>query len=144
MALSSYKLQTNISDKYILPTALHFPRYSLDKNFKFRVTTERSVITLSSYHGVADQPPTPSSQCPYQVITSCTIYPRQDLKGQSHYGKVKSGQTMTFYTYTTTKVSIKYQLPTPYSFHDMAQKNILYVICHGHSSKVKGQSKVIP
>ena len=47
------------------------------------------------------------------------ILPRQNFKGQGHYGKVK-GQTRSHHDdahlQTLTNVLTKYQLPTPYGF----------------------------
>ena len=40
-----------------------------------------------------------------------------------------------------TNVPIKYQLPTPYGFQDMARQDF---IGQGHYSKAKGQIKVTP
>ena len=47
---------------------------------------------------------------------------QQDFKGQGHYGKVKSrSHHDVAHLHPLTNVPTKYQLPTPYSFRDIAQ-----------------------
>ena len=46
----------------------------------------------------------------------------QDFTGQGHYGKVKSRSDHNVaHLHPLTNVPTKYQLPTPYSFRDIAR-----------------------
>ena len=54
-------------------------------------------------------------------LTVSEIKPGQDLIGQGHYGKVKSRSNHDIaHLHPLTNVPIKYQLPTPYGFRDIA------------------------
>ena len=72
------------------------------------------------------------------------IRPGRDFKDQGHSDKVKD-QTKVISLHCTptplTNVPINNQLPTPYSFCDMAQKNIKSQDDYGN---VKGQIKFTP
>ena len=76
-----YKLSTC----YTLP----FPRYSLDKIFKVKVTSARSnrghTITLHTYN----LPPMSLLSMNFLHLTISEISPGQDFLGQCQYGKVK-------------------------------------------------------
>ena len=54
-------------------------------------------------------------------LTVSEIYPGQDFQTQGHYGKVKSrSHHDVAHLHPLTNVPTKYQLPTPYSFRDIA------------------------
>ena len=75
--------------KYQLPTP--FPRHNLDKILKVKVTTARSKVKSRSYHDAAHLQPPPMSLPSINFIHLIVseIWPRHDLIGQGHYGKVK-------------------------------------------------------
>ena len=73
--------------------------------------------------------PTPPNQYPYQVSTSYTLwFPRYSpdkilqVKVTTARSKVKSrSRHDVAHIHTLTNVPTKYQLPTPYSFRDIAR-----------------------
>ena len=68
------------------------------------------------------------------------ISPRQDFIGQGHYGKVKSRSDHdAAHLHPLTNVATTYQLPTPYSFRDIARTRF-----YRSRSLQQGQIKVRP
>ena len=70
------------------------------------------------------------------------IYPGQDVIGQGHYGKVKlrsRHDVAHLHLHPLTNVPTKYQLPTPYSFRDIARTRF-----YTSRSLRQGQIKVRP
>ena len=65
---------------------------------------------------------------------------QQDLKGQGHYGKVKSrSHHDAAHLQPLTNVPTKYPLPTPYGFQDIARTRF-----YRSRSLRQGQIKVTP
>ena len=57
--------------------------------------------------------------------TVSKILPRQDLKCQGPYGKVKSKSSMILHTYIPpTNIPAKNQLPLTYSFQDITETRL--------------------
>ena len=103
---------------------LWFQRYCPDKILKVKVTTERSnqghTMTVHTYN------PQPMSLPSINFLhrTLSEIQPKQDFIGQGHYSKVKGQIKVTPWRCTPTpptNILTKYQLPTPYSFRDIAR-----------------------
>ena len=96
------------------------------KNLKVMVTTARSKFKSRSHNGTS----TPRNQCPYQVSTFYTLrflrYRLDNIfKLKVTMARSNKCHTMTLYTHTPpTNVSTMYQLPTPYDFLHIAQKNL--------------------
>ena len=58
----------------------------------------------------------------YLHLTVSEIQPEQDFISQGHYGKVKSRSDHDVaHLHPLTNIPTKYQLPTPYSFRDIAE-----------------------
>ena len=117
------------------------------KQCSYQVSTS---YTLQSPRYIPDKilsmqcTPTPPNQCPYQVLTSHNFWflrysldkilkvkvtmARSKVKSRSHHDIA--------YLHPLTNVPAKYQLPTPYSFRDIAQTRFL------NSRLQQGQIKV--
>ena len=78
-------------------------------------------MTLHTYNPQSMSPP--SINCLHLMVSE--IYPRQDFIGQDHYAKVKSRlHHDVAHLHPLTNVPTKYQLPTPYSFRDIAETTV--------------------
>ena len=74
-----------VSTCYTLP----FPRYSLDKILKVKVTTTRSNQGHTMAVHTYNPPPMSLPSINFLHLTVYEILPGQDFIGQGHYGKVK-------------------------------------------------------
>ena len=74
-------------------------------------------------------------------LTVSEIYPGQDFIGQGHCSKVKSrSHHDVAHLHPLTNVPTKYQLPTPYSFRDIARTRFYRSRSLRARSKVKSRS----
>ena len=106
------------------------PYYSYTHPLKLKTVSHSLTQKSNQGYIMTLNTPTTSNQCPYQGLTSYTLQfarykPDKILKVKvtTEMSKVKSRSFHDVgYSKLPTNVPTKYQLPTPYSFNDMAWK----------------------
>ena len=142
-------LHTDIPNQYPYQVStsctLRFLRYSPDKIFKLKVTTERLKVKSRSDHGVAPLHPLTNVPTKYQLPTP---YSFRDID-QTRFYRSRSlwqgqwsnqGHTMTLHTYTPYQVSTSYTLQFPrYSPEKILQFKVKLKVTTA-KSKIKSRS----
>ena len=129
--------KTNVSTKYQLPTPYSFRDIARTRFYRSR-SLQQGQIKVTQWCCT----PTPLNQCPYHVSTFYTLwFPRYS---PDHILNVKSkvkprSRHEVANLRPLTNVPTKYELPTHYSFWDIAQTRF-----SNSSSHRKGQIKVTP
>ena len=116
---------TNVPTKYQLPTPYSFRDIARTRFYRSSTlrqcqrSNQGHTMTLHTYY----PQPMSSPSIGFLHLTVSEIQPGQDFIGQGHYGKGQIKVRPRHCTSTpSTNVPTKYQLPTPYSFQDIARK----------------------